>query len=213
MQKFRENSGFTLVEMITTMTILSILSVFSIKPMGKFVGQARQSEAKMTLGHISSTQSTYAIAHSQYASITHTDGYGGGQGTCEALPSKTCTATGQAACEGDKANCKWNSTNQCNGQDWLKVSGCMQMRYKYVIKGDTKGYYAYATTNGNDLVFGCDVVDTGANREQIVQYDNSNPGVGSRYGNQTVTTHPQDGHFVTEEQGLTVSYDAVQNCE
>ena len=217
MQKFSEKSGFTLVEMITTMTILSILSVFSIKPMGKFVGQARQAEAKGTLAHIASTQSTYAIAHSQYAKLAN---YGGGQGSCD-CGTKTACKNAVATAKDDAIKCTglggtWDSSNQCNGGGWLKISGCMQMRYNYVIEGTSQGFYAHATADGDNLVFGCTIDKTGK-RKDIKQYAKANPGEGSRAATAAVVvsaaSSTTDGHFITEEQGLTAAYDAVANCD
>ena len=216
MQKFRENSGFTLVEMITTMTILSVLAVFSIKPMGNFVGQARQAEAKNTLAHISSSQTSYAIANSTYQSIPS---YGGGDGTCSGTNSACAgNITTESACTSAHASCSWAATGStnCDGEGWLHLQGCKHMRYHYQIQGDSQGHYAIAKTNGDNLVFGCTI--TGGSQHKIT--GGGKNGEGTRYSNGgDVTayaggsTDKTDTHYITEEQGLTTAFDAVANCD
>ena len=209
MQKFSEKSGFTLVEMITTMTILSILAVFSVKPMGEFVGRARQAEAKNSLSHISAAQTHYAIAKSKYQTIAS---YGGGQGTCTCTSPCTGTHTDSQTCTA--AGGTWDSSNQCNGGDWLNLQGCIHMRYHYEIHGDSEGHYAIAKTEGDNLVFGCSVNSSGARPYSSIANPAVN-GVGTRYGSTAITlpSGTEDVHFITEEQGLTTAFDAVANCE
>ena len=160
-----------------------------------------------------STQATYAIANSTYANLAST--YGGGQGMA-CFNGTTKTTDDKAACA--TANYSWKPVgNNCDGKGWLKVSGCMQMRYKYTIVGTTTGFYAHAKTDGNDLIFGCKIKEA-PSAGLIKEWNNSTPGIGSRAaasgGVEVVGASSQDdGHFVTEEQGLTVAYDAVANCE
>ena len=85
------------------------------------------------------------------------------------------------------------------------------MRYKYVIQGTSQGFYAHATADGDSLVFGCTIADAGSNAKKIKKYVKAAQGIGSRAAaaDVTVSTGKIDGHFITEEQGLTASYDTV----
>ena len=212
MRRLGGEEGFTMVEMITTMTILAILSVFSVKPMGKYIAKARQAEAKTTLGHISTLQAVYAIDKQRYGSISS---YGGGatNGSCSVSTCSGGTCANKADCEA-QSNGVWTPNNNCDpGDIGLHLQGCKEMSYVYEIVGTSQGYYAYANIEGKDIVFGCTI--GGGTHGTIATYVSTTPGVGSRAASAAVavSSGTEDGHFVTEEQGLTASYDVVANCD
>ena len=210
MRRLGGESGFTMVEMITTMTILAILSVFSVKPMGKYVAKARQAEAKTTLGHISTLQAVYAIDKQQYDTIA---AYGAaGAGTCTVQCGGSACAN-QTACTGATPAGVWTSNNTCDtGKMGLQLQGCMQLRYNYVIQGGSQGYYATATVDGKDIIFGCEI-GTGSPLT-IAAYAAGVSGKGTRAKPlPSAFAAKFDSHYVTEEEGLTAAFDVPSNCD
>ena len=212
MRRLGGEGGFTMVEMITTMTILAILSVFSVKPMGKYIAKARQAEAKTTLGHISTLQSVHAIDKQTYANAGTSGTYGGVPAHCEKGGSNINKT--KSACTGSGETWKV-AAKDCNPGDLdLKLQGCNEMRYLYAIKGDTNGFFAIAQVKGDDIIFGCKPAGSPA-PSAIAPYSNTKPGEGTRYGG-TIGSIPatqEDVHFVTEEQGLTTAFDVTANCD
>ena len=216
MRRFRSEGGFTMVEMITTMTILAILSVFSVKPMGRYIAKARQAEAKTTLGHVSTLQSVHAIDKQTYADAGTSGTYGGGQGSCSVASCTTqasCTTAG--TCNNNSAG-SWTATaKDCSpGALGLKLQGCKEMRYKYTIKGDTNGHYAIAEVHGESIIFGCKVTGSPVPTTIISYTGTATAGEGTRHADAAITlsTAQEDIHFVTEEAGLTTAFDVTENC-
>ena len=210
--KHADSSGFSLVETMVVVSILGILAAFSITPMGKYIARARQAEAKTTLGHAASLQGAYAIETSTYASITGS--YGGST-------TQACSGQSQTNC-GNIAGCTWSS-GSCSGTPTsptttthcasnplgLKMAGCATMRYSYEIVGDSTGYVGVATTDGQDLIFGCQVQTTAATMP-------ANPGDTKLAA--TIPLAPPSGDDVwwnSELKGVTAGFDVTDstNCQ
>ena len=210
MRKFRGEVGFTMVEMITTMTILAILSVFSVKPMGRYIAKARQAEAKTTLGHVSTLQAAHAIDKQTYANAGNSSGNYGNTGAtkCSVTPGsgQNCSQAGGTQIP---------AGNVCTpGALDLRLQGCKSLRYQYTILGDTNGFYGMAQVEGDKIIFGCKPKGAPV-PTAIPTYNPANAGEGTRYGSGTVSipATQEDVHFVTEEAGLTTAFDVTTNCE
>ncbi len=70
---FRARDGFTLVELMVTVTILAILAVVAIFAFGPHIRRARSHEAVELLMHIKMQQEQYFATYSTYVSTAATD--------------------------------------------------------------------------------------------------------------------------------------------
>lgn len=86
MNKFKSKKGFTLIELMIVVAIVSFLSMISVPSFLRFLSKAKRSEAYMHLGSIYIAQKAYWAEHGKYASALsgpqgvgwRPDGYHGG---------------------------------------------------------------------------------------------------------------------------------------
>ena len=86
MNKLKAIGGFTLVELMIVIAIISFLSMISVPSFIRFLAKAKRSEAYMHLGSIYIAQKAYWAEHGKYASALsgpnglgwRPDGYHGG---------------------------------------------------------------------------------------------------------------------------------------
>ncbi len=77
MKKFKAVGGFTLVELMIVVAIISFLSMISVPSFLRFLAKAKRSEAYMNLGSIYVAQKVYWAEHGKYASaLTGPNGLG-----------------------------------------------------------------------------------------------------------------------------------------
>ncbi len=69
------NQGFTLIELMIVVTIIGILASVAIPNYQKFQSRARQSEAKVALSGISTTENAYAVEVNSYSLCLSDIGY------------------------------------------------------------------------------------------------------------------------------------------
>ena len=63
-------NGFSLLELMITLTIISILTAFCLPVYSQHITEARRLEAKITLEKLAATLENYFIAHNSYQGAT-----------------------------------------------------------------------------------------------------------------------------------------------
>lgn len=75
--KFRNQAGFSLMEMVVVTAITATLAVVGVPKYQSFLATAKQSEAKNNLAHIYTLQGVYMDSAGQYGTLAKTGGSGG----------------------------------------------------------------------------------------------------------------------------------------
>lgn len=124
MSKLNKTLGFTLIELLLVILIMSILSAIAIPTYKKFSYNARESEARESLGVIKSCQESYKAEYDHYL-------------TCSPYPATVPAAT----------SIPWNSGNADFFAIGFDPSG--NVRYQYSVFGVTGGVAYSAQAEGN----------------------------------------------------------------
>jgi len=69
MQKFTNQKGFTLIELMIVVAIIGILAAIAIPNFMSYQCKARQSEAKSALGDIRTMEEAYYAEHNTYGTL------------------------------------------------------------------------------------------------------------------------------------------------
>ena len=72
----RDQRGFTLVEMMTVVTIIGVLAIVAIPQYHKFISKARQTEAKASLAMLYMTEQSFKAESGSYTACLSTIGFG-----------------------------------------------------------------------------------------------------------------------------------------
>ena len=206
-------AGFTLIEMVTTVFILGLLTTFSVGPIGKQIAKARQAEAKTTLGQAQTMQSVYAIQNNGYANIASYGGMITTAGSCSTGCTLAATGTAKEKCTNGTGTCNWTAASTtpnatCTTNDLeLRILGCDKLRYSYTIVGDKVGFMTYAEQPAEDLIFGCE--PTGSITAPVAADTK-----GSFTPPSPTATPLHDAWFNSEIKGITAVFDvtASGNC-
>ena len=102
-RKTRGQKGFTMIELMVVVVIVGILAAVAIPIYGKYVRNARVTEATGRMGEIITAQKAYAQENSVYTAATAgivdlsaTDNFTYAWAGTDPTASATCTATGVA---------------------------------------------------------------------------------------------------------------------
>lgn len=89
MKKIKKRKGFTLIEMVITITIIVILSAISVPLFKDYIGQSKLSEGYALLGRIKSAQENYYNEYGRFLCGRHSSSAIGNS----AWISSTCNET------------------------------------------------------------------------------------------------------------------------
>ncbi|MFI3119230.1 MAG: type IV pilin protein [Methylococcaceae bacterium] len=71
---YRPSSGFTLIEILITVIIVSILAIISVPSYQTSITKGRRAEAKATLMRLAQAEAKWRINHTTYADLTSIGG-------------------------------------------------------------------------------------------------------------------------------------------
>jgi type IV pilus assembly protein PilA len=111
--------GFTLVELMIVVAIIGILSTIAIPQYKKFQSRAKQSEARITLGGLQMTETSWAVDNASFSSCITNIGFGRDGSkfyyaigfTSGPADDTTCGPQANSACN----NFRWNPDNSAAG--------------------------------------------------------------------------------------------------
>jgi len=74
MYKYKAKKGFTLIELMIVVAIISFLSIVAVPNFFKFLSKAKRSEAYMNLSSIYTAQKVYWAEHGEYSAKLYGEG-------------------------------------------------------------------------------------------------------------------------------------------
>lgn len=197
----RSALGFSIVELMVVVGIISILGLLAIPQYNRFTAKARQAEARNTLGTIHKLQHAYQLEHERYAEWAIGESYG--------WRAALNATTGAADCEGEG-----DYTDHKSKALGLKMDGCAEFRYGYwVVREDEhtdgKEYYhavAYAPSHSERRIYSdCrGKITTGVTPDR--------PGGANGVASIGSTTHG-DMQGINESKVWAHHKDIIQACE
>ena len=111
----RNQSGFTLIELMVTVAIIAILAVIAIPQYQRYSAKARQTSARTALSAIFTAEQSYGIANTTYSSCLPTVGYKP-QGS--SYYTTGFVNPGMSSFEPTGPNCGPAGGQACNAMSW-----------------------------------------------------------------------------------------------
>ena len=220
MKRVSSTAGFSIVELMVVVVILSGLAALAMPRLRTFIAQGRQAEAKNLLAQIHTLQATHQNSEDKFTRWDFSNKIGKG-GTCDwanaVVDKGTCTGTGCATGNQVKkvdcaSTCTWSAVSPGADSLGFKPQACADLRYGYWIahgvdSAGKEGYLAvaYAPSDSKDRIYPTCNGEKGRTKITLTNSRNSAIKVES-------TTHNGDWQSVDEDK-VWGHNDIIDTCK
>ena len=154
-KKLKNNDGFTLVELMVVVAIIGILAAIAIPNYQKYQAKARQSEAKLGLGAVYTSQQSFRAETGTYGVCITNLGYERASSTARSfyalgfaaasLPASGCGPGGSSTCVVSRYDSAGTPSASCNSSNAVAVDQTYVVANAFIPGGSVANAAASAT--------------------------------------------------------------------